>query len=147
MKNEDSNANIRLIYKFNTKIDWWIGLILSIVPITSICMIIRFFQFGGGTNAIVGLIMLIVSVIIVPLYFITYILDEKDLIVKICFFYVLKIAYSSITSVKETKNPLSSLAMSIDRIEIKFGNGDCVLISPKNKKEFLKVLRENMESK
>jgi len=109
-------------------------------------MIIRYFQIGGITNLIVGLIMLISSITIIPIFFITYILDEKELLVKLGFFYTLKIAYSSITSVQETRNPLSSLAMSIDRIEIKYGKGGCVLISPKNKQEFLRVLREKMES-
>ena len=90
--------------------------------------------------------MLISSIAIIPILFITYILDEKELLVKLGFFYTLKIAYSSITSVQETKNPLSSLAMSIDRIEIEYGKGEYVLISPKNKQEFLKVLREKMES-
>ena len=131
---------------FRTKIDWWIGLVISFLPITCIWMIIRYFQIGGITNLIVGLIMLISSITIIPIFFITYILDEKELLVKLGFFYTLKIAYSSITSVQETRNPLSSLAMSIDRIEIKYGKGGCVLISPKNKQEFLRVLREKMES-
>ena len=132
---------------FRTKIDWWIGLAISFLPITCIWLIIKYFQIGGLTNLIVGLIMLIISITIIPLFFITYILEEKELLVKLGFFCALKIAYSSITGIKETKNPLSSLAMSIDRIEIKYGKGLCVLISPKNKQEFLMILKEKMESK
>ena len=133
--------------KFRTKIDWWIGLVISFLPITSIWMIIRYFQIGGITNAVIALVMLIISISVVPLFFITYNLNEKELLIKLGFFNTMKIAYDSITSIKETKNPLSSLAMSIDRIEIKYGKGGCVLISPKNKQEFLKVLREKMEAK
>ena len=60
---------------FRTKIDWWIGLAISFLPITCIWLIIKYFQIGGLTNLIVGLIMLIISITITPLFFITYIIE------------------------------------------------------------------------
>ena len=44
---------------------------------------------------------------------------------------------SEITSIKATRNPLSSPALSLDRLEIKYGNGKTTLISPKDKSNFL----------
>ncbi len=42
-----------------------------------------------------------------------------------------------IISVKATRNPLSSPALSLDRLEIKYGSGKTTLISPKDKSNFL----------
>lgn len=44
---------------------------------------------------------------------------------------------SQITSVKATRNPLSSPALSLDRLEISFADGRRTLISTKNKSDFL----------
>ncbi|TKB50674.1 hypothetical protein FCL40_05880 [Ferrimonas sediminicola] len=43
----------------------------------------------------------------------------------------------SITSVRETHNPLSSPALSLDRLEIHYGRGQSLMISPKEKRQFL----------
>jgi hypothetical protein len=50
----------------------------------------------------------------------------------------MKVEIQKITSVKRTRNPLSSPALSTDRLEIKYGKWDFVLISPKNKERFVK---------
>jgi hypothetical protein len=78
-----------------------------------------------------------------------YILDENELIVRLGGFGKGKrIAYSDITSIEETRCPLASAALSLDRIEIKFRIGktgsviDVIYISPKEKQEFLRLLEE-----
>ena len=43
---------------------------------------------------------------------------------------------ATITSVKETRNPLSGPALSLDRLEISYGKGQTIIISPANKAEF-----------
>lgn len=46
-----------------------------------------------------------------------------------------------IKSISKTKSLLSSPAASLtDRIELKFGTYDAVIISPKEKKEFIRAL-------
>jgi hypothetical protein len=47
------------------------------------------------------------------------------------------IAISSIRKIKETYNPLSAPAALIDIIEMFYNKYDSVLISPKDKKEFI----------
>lgn len=49
----------------------------------------------------------------------------------------LNVQISQITSVKTTRNPLSSPALSLDRLEIRYGDGKRTLISPKDKSGFL----------
>ncbi|GAB3290503.1 hypothetical protein GCM10027348_07760 [Hymenobacter tenuis] len=45
-----------------------------------------------------------------------------------------------ITSIYPTHNPLSSPALSLDRLEIRYGNSDSVLVSPADKAGFLAAL-------
>lgn len=48
---------------------------------------------------------------------------------------------SSITSVTDTRNPMSSAAFSLDRLDIQYGKGEMILISPKDKAAFLADLK------
>ncbi|MCB0443641.1 MAG: PH domain-containing protein, partial [Flavobacterium sp.] len=52
----------------------------------------------------------------------------------------IKIDIHSIKRIFKTNNPLSSPALSLDRIAIVYNKYDEVLISPKFKKEFVDVL-------
>jgi hypothetical protein len=54
----------------------------------------------------------------------------------------MKVEIQKITSVKRTRNPLSSPALSTDRLEIKYGKWDFVLNSPKNEERFCEILLE-----
>jgi len=47
-----------------------------------------------------------------------------------------------IRKIEETNNPLSAPALSIDRLEIHFNKFDSLLISPKNKKDFIADLQQ-----
>jgi hypothetical protein len=129
--------------KFKSKIDWWMHIALAFMPVANIWMIVSFIQRGGSVDAIVAIIFLLTNVFLVlPSWFNTYyVLGEKELLVK-CGFLGKKIAYGSIKSVRETRNPLSSFALSIDRIEIKYGIVDMILISPENKQEFIQRLEQ-----
>lgn len=52
------------------------------------------------------------------------------------------LAIKDIRKIEETNNPLSAPALSIDRLEIHFNKFDSLLISPKNKKEFIADLQQ-----
>ena len=68
-----------------------------------------------------------------------YVFGEESLIIR-CGPIKENVPYRKIISVKKTKNPLSSAALSIDRIEIRYGS--VVLVSPLKKEEFLAELRD-----
>ena len=51
-----------------------------------------------------------------------------------------KLLIRDIDSVKPTRNPLASMALSLDRIAIKTRSGSGVMISPSDKARFLKEL-------
>ncbi|MGV3458858.1 MAG: PH domain-containing protein [Flavobacterium sp.] len=72
---------------------------------------------------------------------ITYIITEDTLIVGSGIFGKQKIAIADITSVCKSYNPLSAPALSINRLEIKYGqNYDYTLISPVRREEFVAEL-------
>jgi hypothetical protein len=69
-----------------------------------------------------------------------YIVDGQTLVVKCGFLVNMKIDINTIKSIKETNNALSSPAASLDRLEISYGKYDNVMISPKEKAEFISAL-------
>ncbi|TSI03693.1 PH domain-containing protein [Lysinibacillus sp. BW-2-10] len=55
-----------------------------------------------------------------------------------------KILIKDIKKIKSTKNPLSSFALSIDRLEITYSTGfGMALVSPKDKEKFASLLKES----
>jgi hypothetical protein len=50
----------------------------------------------------------------------------------------IKIDIGVIRKIKETNNPLSSPALSLDRLWIDYGKGAAVMISPKDKEGFIR---------
>ncbi len=65
------------------------------------------------------------------------------LIAHCSFFPEKRIAISEITAVEVTVMPISSYALSLDRLIIYKGNLQWLLISPENKQEFVKLLRRH----
>ena len=68
-----------------------------------------------------------------------YIIGEKDLIIRYGPFKKV-VPLEKITSVRKTMNPLSSPALSLKRLEIMYGQYHSVLISPKDRDEFVEIL-------
>ncbi len=101
---------------------------------------------------------LLVAIIIIPVVaFVLYVFldiiyrinDKGELLIKCNFLINLVIDISTIKFVKKTRNPISSPAASLDRIEIKYGKWDSVIISPKDKSRFVEELLKinpNIES-
>lgn len=51
-----------------------------------------------------------------------------------------RVTLADITDVRPTHNPLSSPALSLDRLQIAYGKGREILISPEERDEFLREL-------
>ena len=49
-----------------------------------------------------------------------------------------RIPVARITTITPTSNPLSSPALSLDRLRVDYGVGKSVMISPRNKQQFVK---------
>jgi hypothetical protein len=92
----------------------WIGLLINMTAIVGICYLCI-----HTTYTIEGNVLHIKSPLILPI----------------------SIDVDSIQKIKESRDPISSPAGSLDRLEIIYGETNRVLISPKCKKEFLQQLR------
>lgn len=71
-----------------------------------------------------------------------YTIDSGQLRIRCGIFRYQTIEISSITRITETSNPLSSPALSLDRLNIRYGNRGQVMISPKEKAAFIEAIRE-----
>ncbi|WP_421828165.1 PH domain-containing protein [Larkinella sp.] len=88
-------------------------------------------------------ILLAVVAFIVYLFLNTrYTIRNGKLEVTAGFLYQSTIDVGAIRQIRETRNPLSSPALSLDRLEIVYNRYDGVLLSPKDKQGFVNDLLE-----
>ena len=116
------------IYK--SKVDWW--LVLLIVGVFGYPII-------DGILTQQYLLSLVFTLILILFYFLSkmikYEINEGNLII-----WKTKIDIKTIRKVYRTYNPLSSPALSLDRIAIVYNKYDEVLISPKEREAFIEDL-------
>lgn len=88
------------------------------------------------------IITVIVTVFLLLTWFGTYyVIEEDNLIVK-CGPIRRNIPLKTITSVKKTNNPISSPALSLQRLEIHYGQYKTIYISPHDRDEFVEILQK-----
>jgi hypothetical protein len=123
---------------FGSKIDWWLGLILWLPPIVPFVACFALATSGKPAELPIGIA---ACVFVVALYAgvvfpVTYGVDEGRLIVRFGLCRV-RIPLSEISEIYPTRSPLSSPALSIDRLHVQFGKGKWVMISPADRDGFL----------
>lgn len=95
-------------------------------------------------KAWVGIIIISLTIVfVIHLLFTTeYIISGENLNIKSCFIVNENININSIRKLTETNNLQKSPANSLDRIEILYNKFDIILVSPKDKTEFIESLTE-----
>jgi len=119
---------------FRSKIDWWFWVI---VLLTTIVIPALTFDQDPMVSIILSFSMLVLWLWIICSTY--YKIKDNYLIINVLFFKE-RIDISKIESIKPSRSLLSSAALSIDRLEIKYGKYSNTLVSPKNKYGFLKLL-------
>lgn len=109
--------------------------ILLVLGSTSIMMILQ--KVWGG---------LVINLLVIIFLWYTfkttvYSIKDNQLFIKCGFFVNEAVRIENITKITETRNMLSSAAASLDRLEISYNKYDSILISPKEKMEFIKHLQ------
>ena len=123
------------IYRSKAGLELVIPLVLVFV-ITGAVIISTPFSWAGV------IILLFTAAFIVHLFLTTYyILEGNILRIRCGFLYNSQIDISSIRQISETNNPLSSPATSLDRLEIRYGQSNMVLISPREKQAFIREIQ------
>jgi hypothetical protein len=115
---------------FKSKVDWW--LILLFLGIFG-------FPIVQGILTEDYLLVIIFSLVLIFLYFLSktirYTIKDEKLII-----WRTKIDIKTIKKIYSTNNPLSSPALSLDRIAVVYNKFDEVLISPKEREVFVQEL-------
>jgi hypothetical protein len=121
---------------FKSKLDWWYHLILFIL--IAVCCIV---VINGNIGAIA--IMLLITALAVHVMLSTYyiITASGKLIAHCSIFPEKEIEISAIEGLERTIMPVSSYALSLNRIGIWSGKGLWMMVSPQNEKEFIKLLK------
>ncbi len=89
------------------------------------------------------IILLLVDIFVLHLFLNTrYTIEDNLLKIQSGFFKEKPIEISEIKEIKKTNSIISAPAASFDRIEIKYKTFSTMIVSPKNKTEFIKHLME-----
>ena len=71
-----------------------------------------------------------------------YTIEGDSLKIKCGFLYTQTLPIATIRKIESTRNPLSAPALSLDRLEIRYGTWDSVLVSPRDQRAFAQHLKE-----
>jgi hypothetical protein len=139
--------------KFKSKVDWWLHLFFAAWVGGNVWAIVSLaINHNLGSLIITIVFSPITAFLIVPIRVRTYYLFGDSGLRIVCGLGKGKtIAYDAIESVAGTRSPLSSPALSIDRLEVryKFKKGsfyDTVIISPKDSQGFFESLKQKNEN-
>jgi len=119
---------------FKSKIDWWFGLILVYPIFLSVKAMLEGEWIGLlGLTGVVGFILILSKTT-------QYIINENQLVIKSTWIVNERIDISKITKIEKSNSILSSPALSLDRLLVRYNKYDEVLISPRDKTEFIDEL-------
>jgi uncharacterized membrane protein YdbT with pleckstrin-like domain len=132
--------------RFKSKIDRWLLYLLIAVMIFEVVVLgIAATQTGDPVAAvsIVAAALLIVALIGSLLMRTHYTVAGNTLRIASGPF-SWKVPLDQIESVEATRNPLSSPALSLDRLQIRYGNGRRVMVSPADRAGFLRAIDQEL---
>jgi hypothetical protein len=126
---------------FTSKVDWWLAPILLLVPLISAGVLVVALVEGEGVWISLVTILLIGAIYGGLVWPMRYGISSSTLIVRHGLVRH-TIPLEAIREVKPTRNPLSSPALSLDRLAIRYGEGffRSIMISPADRDQFLALL-------
>ena len=134
--------------KFRSKVDRWILLLILVVIIVQVAAITAAVAEAGEPGMITSLILVMIGVVALMLWLLlgTHYTVDRGLVRIVSGPFRWKVPVAEITSVKATRNPLSSPALSLDRLSIRYGKRRRIMISPADKAGFLKAIGHDLET-
>ena len=128
---------------FKGKVDWWFYGIMILIAVILVPIIVTAFMDGMTGAAVVDLLVLAaVEGFCGLIVGRNYVRMESGGLTIVFGLIQLPIRYSEVTAISETHNMLSSLAASIDRIEIRYGKNGCVMIAVVEKQAFIAEMKK-----
>jgi hypothetical protein len=135
--------------RFNSKIDLWMRIVLIAVIIgEAVAIGIAAFEAEDPlvTTGVLLLGMALVALTVWLMVGTCYIVDRGTLKV-VAGPFRWRVPIEQITSVEATKSPLSSPALSLDRLRIRYSKHRRIMISPADKNGFLKAIGHELSTK
>jgi hypothetical protein len=126
--------------KYPSKVDWWLAaLVFGAVMGAPLAVWLK--QPGHQALSItLASSGLAVGVLLLLAWPVHYTITDSELLVRSGIFLRWSVKFNSITAVSPTRNPLSSPAWSLDRLDIEQSFGNSLLISPVDQERFLQDL-------
>lgn len=124
---------------FPSKVDWWIAAFMLLPAGVSVVVMGSALMANPPIPAIflvVGIEALILGIIVGTLRATRYEVTDREVIARSGLFQW-RIAIDEIDSIKPSRSLIKSPALSLDRLEIRYGNRRRLLISPKDREGFL----------
>ncbi|WP_286455627.1 PH domain-containing protein [Myroides sp. R163-1] len=125
--------------KYRSKISLLLAICLSVAGIG--CLVAAFFS----PERIISLVLIVTAFFIGDLYVRTYYeIDTvaQTLHIRSSFLLNQTLTISSIRKIEESNSLLSAPALSMDRLEVHFNIYDSILLSPKDKNDFITTLQK-----
>jgi hypothetical protein len=124
---------------YPSKIDWWLGAILVSGMVACIYGSIHVVVAGppGAWWVLLPTVGLGAGLPLWLLLGTRYTLEPTQLLIRSGPFRW-RVPVADITRITPTSNPLSSPALSLDRLRIEFGRGSAIMVSPRDKERFLR---------
>lgn len=128
--------------KFKGKVAAWFYILIFFVLVMQYPILFSIYKDGITVDSMISLVIIVLLIaIFISIIFINYVELYDEYMLIVFSFIKKKIYYEDIISLTETNNPLSSLAASLDRIEIKCKKETSVMISIVDKKSFYKEIK------
>lgn len=123
--------------EYKSKVGWWYHLLIIIVIIGCVAAFLR-------TNMLAMAGMLAVALGVLHAFFNTYyrITEDGMLVAHCSILPEKKIAIADIEALESSVMPVSSYALSLDRLIVWSGGKPWMLVSPTNRTDFIKQLRK-----
>lgn len=125
---------------FPARRDPWLALVLWGIMISTLPLIL----IVGITEGLFGLVLALISLLIYAgtawLWFGTNYTIGSDALIVRCGPLKMRIKFSEVTRIAETRNLWASAALSIDRVEIRYARYNTVYVSPKDQDRFIALL-------
>lgn len=123
---------------YRSRIDWWLAAIVLTGAAVSLAAAVAVLIDGVSGGRWIAAFAVTVGVAF-PLWTLastSYELSDDQLLIRSGPFRW-RVSLVAIRSIEPTRNPLSSPALSLDRLAVSYGNGRRVLISPRDREAFL----------
>ena len=126
---------------FRSKVDTW--LLLVLISAAAVALVASVISINADSRAWPAALLLMVVGVVLPLWILTstrYTLNNETLAIR-CGPFHWQVPLAGISAMTPTRNPLSSPALSLDRLQIQYQGGKVIMISPPDQDAFIRSVR------